>query len=47
MQTHQIIKYIGIVYLLYLAWKIANAGNPKAASGLKKPFTFIQAALFQ
>jgi threonine/homoserine/homoserine lactone efflux protein len=32
---------------MYLAWKIANAGNPVAASGLKKPFKFIQAALFQ
>lgn len=44
---HQVIKYMGIIYLLYLAWKIANAGNPEAASGLKEPFTFIQAALFQ
>ena len=32
---------------MYLAWKIANAGNPVAESGLKKPFKFIQAALFQ
>jgi len=44
---HQVIKYVGIVYLLYLAWKIANANNPKAASELREPFTFIQAALFQ
>ena len=44
---HQIIKLIGIVYLLYLAWKIANASNPKASTELKNPFTFIQAVAFQ
>ena len=44
---HQAIKICGIVYLLYLAWKIANAGNPEADSKLKEPFTFLQAAAFQ
>ncbi len=41
------LKIFGITYLLYLAWKIANAGNPKASQNIKKPFTFIQAAAFQ
>ena len=44
---HQTIKVIGIVYLLFLAWKIANAGNPEASDKLKKPFTFLQAVAFQ
>lgn len=44
---HQFIKYVGIVYLLYLAWKIANANNPKSSTSVRQPFTFFQAALFQ
>lgn len=44
---HQVIKVFGITYLLLLAWKIANAGNPDANRKLKEPLTFIQAAAFQ
>lgn len=44
---HLVLKYIGISYMLFLAWKIANAGNPKANASLKKPMTFVQAVLFQ
>ncbi len=43
-----VLKIAGACYLLYLAWKIASAG--KINGELKtdsKPFTFIQAALFQ
>jgi threonine/homoserine/homoserine lactone efflux protein len=44
---HEIIKILGLLYLLYLSWLIANA-SPSELSGEKaKPFTFIQAALFQ
>ncbi|KGJ95807.1 LysE family translocator [Thalassotalea sp. ND16A] len=44
---HQIIKVLGIAYLLYLSWLIANA-NPNTLEGKNsKPFTFIQAFLFQ
>ena len=44
---HQLIKVVGVVYLLWLAWHIASA-EPKAIKrGDKKPFTFWQAALFQ
>ena len=34
-------------YLLYLAWKIANASPPEAGEAKGKPFTFLQAAGFQ
>lgn len=46
--SHTILKTFSIVYLLYLAWKIATATlSQTAASGSARPFTFIQAALFQ
>ena len=44
---HQLIKIIGIIYLLFLAWKIANTANSTAGMHLKRPLTFIQAAAFQ
>ena len=34
-------------YLLYLAWKIANAAAPGEARTDAKPFSFLQAAAFQ
>ena len=34
-------------YLLYLAWKIANAATPREGEAKGKPFTFLQAAGFQ
>ncbi|MDG3042264.1 LysE family translocator [Roseicyclus marinus] len=34
-------------YLLWLAWKIANAAAPDAARAAGRPFTFVQAAGFQ
>lgn len=44
---HQFIKFFGITYLLFLAWKIANSNNPAASDKLKQPLTFIQAVAFQ
>ena len=44
---HQIIKIVGISYLLFLAWKIANATNTNTGKHLREPLTFIQAAAFQ
>ncbi len=41
------LKISGITYLIYLAWKIANAGSQHAAQQTKEPFSFIQAAAFQ
>jgi len=41
------LKVLAVIYMLYLAWKIANAAAPKAAAEAGKPFTFLQAAAFQ
>ncbi len=49
--SHTILKIVSVAYLLFLAWKIATSAPPPASAGDSaargKPFTFIQAALFQ
>ena len=45
--THLILTVVGVAYLLWLAWKIAHAAAPDAARAGVRPFTFVQAALFQ
>lgn len=45
--TYTVLKTASVAYLLYLAWKIANAGAPKAAHADARPMTFLQAAAFQ
>ena len=42
-----VLKVISVAYMLYLAWKIANASVPEETEGKGRPFTFIQAAAFQ
>lgn len=44
---YEVLKYVGAAYLLYLAWKIASSGPLDSGEVRGKPFTFIQAALFQ
>jgi threonine/homoserine/homoserine lactone efflux protein len=44
---HTILKWISIVYLLYLAYRIAIAAAPGEARSEPKPLTFLQAAAFQ
>lgn len=44
---HQLIKILGTAYLIWLAWRIASARPETIATGKSKPFSFIQAALFQ
>jgi threonine/homoserine/homoserine lactone efflux protein len=45
---HQILRYGGGAYLLYLAYRIAMAApTPGAAQPAGHPLTFLQAALFQ
>ncbi|ACJ30056.1 Transporter, LysE family [Shewanella piezotolerans WP3] len=44
---HTIIKYVGIAYLLYLAWLIANSSNKLKGKSTPEPLTFMQAAAFQ
>ncbi len=45
--SQTILKVVSVVYLLFLAWKIANAAPPSGAEADGTPITFIQAALFQ
>ncbi len=44
---HTAMQVASIAYLLYLAWKIANAAPPAEGHQKGKPFTFLQAAAFQ
>jgi threonine/homoserine/homoserine lactone efflux protein len=44
---HTIIKVAGLLYLLYLAWLIANSAPTSLDGERSKPFSFLQAALFQ
>jgi threonine/homoserine/homoserine lactone efflux protein len=45
---HIVLKVAGAVYMLWLAWKVANA-KPAGEEGglLSRPMTFLQAAAFQ
>lgn len=48
--TGIVLKVVGVVYLLYLAVKIATAAPLETESGTEvepRPFSFVQAALFQ
>ena len=46
--SHQILKLVSVIYLLWLAWKIANAATPEGdVQSEGTPITFIQADLFQ
>lgn len=44
-----VLTALSVAYLLYLAWKIANAAPPRRASEDEtgRPLTFLQAAAFQ
>ena len=46
-RIHEVLKYVGIAYLLWLAWKVATAGRMTESSAPARPFTFWQAAGFQ
>lgn len=41
------LKLVSTVYMLFLAWKIANAAPPEGARSEGRPLTFLQAAAFQ
>lgn len=45
--SYTILKVFSVVYMLWLAWKIANAAPPGQAEATGTPLTFVQAALFQ
>ncbi|NOH97186.1 LysE family translocator [Vibrio sp. 99-70-13A1] len=44
--THQVLKYLSLAYLVYLAIKIATSGKTKNSDTFK-PMTFLGAASFQ
>ena len=44
---HEIIKIAGIIYLVYLAWRIATSARQSLEGPKPVPFRFWQAALFQ
>lgn len=41
------LQVLSTAYLLWLAWKIANAAPPRKGEEAGRPFTFLQAAAFQ
>ncbi len=42
-----ILKVLGSIYMLYLAWQILTSHNKTNASQTRKPVSFLQALLFQ
>lgn len=42
-----LLKWTSIAYLVWLAWKLANAAAPKGGARAGKPLGFLGAALFQ
>jgi threonine/homoserine/homoserine lactone efflux protein len=42
-----VLKVASVVYMLWLAWKIAHAGAPGEGRVRAEPLTFLQAAAFQ
>lgn len=44
---HPAMRIAGVLYMLWLAWRIANAGSVGSGGAAGKPFTFLQAAAFQ
>ncbi len=47
--SYILLKTVSVAYLLYLAWRIANAAPPASADGPAegRPLTFLQSAAFQ
>ncbi len=41
------LKVVSVLYMCWLAWKIANSGAPNGTAGAARPMTFWQAAAFQ
>lgn len=45
--AYMALKAVSVVYLLWLAWKIAHQSAPGEARGGARPLNFLQAAAFQ
>lgn len=46
-ESYMVLKVFSVIYLLYLAWRIAHAAPLSNQDREGSPLTFIQAALFQ
>lgn len=44
---HTVLQVASVVYMFWLAWKIAHAAPPSKSEEEGKPFSFLQAAAFQ
>lgn len=44
---YQVLLAISVVYLIWLAWRIANAGRPGSRGAASRPMSFLEAAAFQ
>ena len=45
--SYTVLRVVSVAYLLWLAWKIANAAPVRQGGGEGRPMTFLQAAAFQ
>lgn len=45
--SYAVLKTLSVLYLAWLAWKIATAAPPGAPDGEGQPLSFLQAAAFQ
>lgn len=45
--SYSVLKVVSVIYLLYLAWKIANAAPAREQETEGQPMSFLQAAAFQ
>ena len=46
-RLYDALKVAAVLYMLWLAWRIANAAPPGEAAKAGQPMTFLQAVLFQ
>ena len=44
---YDVLMVVSVVYLVWLAWRIANAGQPRAGDAAARPMSFLEAAAFQ
>ena len=44
---HEILKYLAFAYLLFLAWRIAEAGRPHTTTARGRPLNVFEAMAFQ
>ena len=44
---YDVLMVVSVVYLLWLAWRIANARQPGAGKAAARPMSFLEAAAFQ